>query len=553
MRTVLVFPPQASPTYVPLGIALLAAHVRQVCGPGHVTCRDLNIATWEELSRQVCGGEELLRFLRGQEGDFYDEAEYRGSMASWPEFARAMARLQQEARRYVETGELGGPLAALLDAQLGVLLAEQPDRVGISVLYPQQLIYGLAVARRLADEPFGPWGLPAAGGDGAAPRLRILLGGAALSTLDVAELLRACPWVDGAVLGEGEEALAALSQEPWPCTVPGLWLRGEGSAAAGVVRHAPARALSLDDLPPPDFGHFALDRYFCPSPVLPMVSSRGCRWRRCRFCAHNFSFGEYRHKVADAFVDELEEQQRRWGVRHFYFADQYVDAADLRTIAEAIQRRGLDLHFHVMGRPTRDHDELLLHELARAGCRWISWGVETGSQRLLDVAGKGTSAVEIGRVLERTTAAGISNLSMMLFGLPTSTDEDLEQTFELLEGHYDHIEAMTASSFVLYDGTPFARRPTHYGLEVTGREVLFTAGGVPVHSHRLLYKERRADGSLRPPRGSLEVARWEQRRRWLGEGSILEDVWAEHYLLFVSHRHDKLRGPEWARTTSAAS
>jgi radical SAM superfamily enzyme YgiQ (UPF0313 family) len=335
--------------------------------------------------------------------------------------------------------------------------------------------------------------------------------------------------------------------------VPGLLVRGGigPDGEAGILRHPAAEPLALDRLPPADYSDLDLTRYLVPEPVLPAVSSRGCRWRRWRCCAHNFSFGAYRQKAAEAFVDELEHQLRRWGARHFYFADQYIDAADLGRIAAELLRRDLRLHFHVMGRPTRDYDDALLSDLSRAGCRWISWGVETGSQRLLDIAGKGTDAAETRRVLERTARAGISSLPMMLFGLPTSRDEDLEQTFDLLESCYEHIETMTASSFVLYDGTPFGNRPEHYGMEVVGREVLVSPNGRPVHSNRLHYKEKAEDGSLRPARGSLEVARWEQRRRWLGDASLLDDIWAEHYLLLVARRHERGRDRDPERTSSA--
>ncbi|MBM4319417.1 MAG: radical SAM protein [Deltaproteobacteria bacterium] len=558
MRTALLFPPQASPTYVPLGISLLAAYVRQQLGPGHVSCFDLNVAAWEQLAALASGGERLLRFLRGQEGSFYDEGEYRRVLGDFTALQRGMAELARDARRYVEAGELSGLLGRLLDEQLRGVLAARPDRVGISILFPQQLVFGLALARRLSAEIDGPWGLPPSapagttaaaaaaqqqpeGGAGGG-QLRLLLGGAALSSIDTAELLAACPYLDGVVRGEGEPALLALCREPYPRTVPGLLQRNPHGAPL-LVRHPAGPPLALDDLPPADFSGLELTRYLSPAPVLPVVSSRGCRWRRCRFCAHNHSFGAYRAKSAQRFVDELEQQCRQHGVRHFYFADQYVAASDLGRIAAALLRRRLRIHFHVMGRPTHDYEEALLADLARAGCRWISWGVETGSQRLLDIAGKGTCVAEIRRVLERTAAAGISSLPMMLFGLPTSTDVDLEQTFELLESCYDRLEAMTASSFVLYRGTPFGSRPEHYGMEVVGRELLLSPQGRPVHSTRLHYKERAADGSLRPPRGALEVARWEQRRRWLGESSLLEEIWAEHYLLHVAHRHEQGRDP----------
>jgi len=168
--------------------------------------------------------------------------------------------------------------------------------------------------------------------------------------------------------------------------------------------------------------------------VLPVLFSRGCRWRKCRFCAHNASFAGYRRKEAHAFVDELEGYQRKHGADHFYLADQYVEAADLDRVADEILRRRLKVFFHVMGKPTKDYTSQGLDKLFRAGCRWICWGVESGSQRLVDLINKGTRVQDMEELLRDAADAGISNLAMMIFGLPTSTDLDFRQTVRFLEG-----------------------------------------------------------------------------------------------------------------------
>ncbi|MBE0616729.1 MAG: radical SAM protein, partial [Proteobacteria bacterium] len=312
--------------------------------------------------------------------------------------------------------------------------------------------------------------------------------------------------------------------------VPGLVYR-EGPA---VGRNRAAQTESLRGLPAPDFSGLPLDRVFNPVPVLPALYSRGCKWRRCRFCAHNFSYGGYRAKAAQRCVDELEGYATRHGARHFYFADLYVDAPDLEALADEILARRLDLHFHVLGRPTRDYTAARLEKLAAAGCRWISWGVESGSQRLLDVAGKGTQVETVERVLRDSHAAGISNLAMMIYGLPTSGDEDLRQTFGFLERVYPTVDAMTASAFALFENTPFARSAPRFGLAVTGLQEEVRVGSHPVRSRRFGFREQAADGSLRPPRGAVEVGEWQRRRQWLGDVPFLERVACEHYLLHVA-------------------
>jgi hypothetical protein len=190
----------------------------------------------------------------------------------------------------------------------------------------------------------------------------------------------------------------------------------------------------------------------------------------------------------------------------------------------------------VLGRPTGDYTSELLEKASVAGCRWISWGVESGSARLLDVAGKGTDPATVREVLKNTHRAGISNLMMMLYGLPGSTDAELEETFRHIEEVYDAVDAMTATSLVLFEGAPFARRAKAYGLSVLGAQEEVRVGGIPIRSTRLDFQESADDGTLRPPRGPVEAAAWHRRRRWLGDVPFLESLSCEHYLLYVSQK-----------------
>jgi anaerobic magnesium-protoporphyrin IX monomethyl ester cyclase len=517
VKLVLVFPPPASPTYVPIGIASLAAFVRRQLPGCVVRLLDLNLDAWERLAAASSGGPGLLRFLRGVDGGFFDPVRYAEAQRPWQELRRELATLGEQARRCAGGGAPEPSLAALLEAQVELVLGTEPDVVGLSLLYPEQAVFGVALARHLRRR---------------APTLRIIAGGAALSALRSDELLRACPELDALLLGEGEPGLAQ-----WLAGAPGEEVAGlaRRGPAGRIERNAHGAAISLEELPAPDFAGLPLERYLSPEPVLPALYSRGCSWRRCRFCAHNASLGRHRRKRAAAFVDELFALQAATSVRHVYLADQNVEAEALDALASEILARGLELSFHVMARPTPEFTGERLARAAAAGCRWISWGVESGSQRLLDGARKGTRAKHIPAVIGAARAAGISNLAMLVFGLPGSTEEDLAETMRLLETLFPDLDAVTASSFVLFDGTAFGRRPSSHGLVSLGNQVLFGAGDGAVRSFRQELAERGQHGEVRPPRGPLEVSAWEQRRRWLGELRF-DHLCVEHYLLYAARR-----------------
>ncbi|MFH2091222.1 MAG: radical SAM protein [Pseudomonadota bacterium] len=521
MRIVLVFPPRASATYAPLGIASLTAYIEQAVPTASVDMIDLNIETWIHLSKKDHQGQMLLDFLQGRTGQFHDEQEIGLHKIIWDRLRKQMGEFAVQAKLFVETGETGCEYATLLKTQALGILSSDPELVGFSVLFPEQIPFAAALARAVRQ---------ASESKGYNHTLKIVMGGAMMSALSVQDLLSACSWVDGVVCGEGEMAGAALASGMDWSLVPGLTFKSRSK----IVENPKSQTLSLKSLPAPDFSRLFLHHYFNPTPVLPILFSRGCLWRKCRFCAHNFSFSGYRKKTVTAFVDEIQSYYTALGARYFYSADEYIAPPDMDAIAMEIQSRGLKISYQILGKPTHDCTRERMALWSASGCRWIGWGVESGSQRLLDLINKGTRVTDIEQVLKDSADAGISNLPMLIFGLPTSTDQDLSETIGFLERNYDTTDALSASAFVLFEGTHFARNARQYNLHINSPHELFQVEGKPVRSRRLKFKEISFDGSLRASRGALEVSEWTRHRRWLGEIPLLEQLPSEHYLLHVS-------------------
>ena len=511
---------------MPLGIASLSAFIKAAHAQCDLHTVDLNIAAWHWLIDQKKEFHSFRDFVQGGQGDFFDETQYRGHQAGWKQVIAIHDTFIQMARRYLEQNALSDELQRLLVYCSELVLANDPEFIGFSVMYPRQILLSLAIAKFLHST----FSIPGR------TKPMIVMGGATICALRGQEILVACPYVDAVFEGEGEAGLEMLLAGRDFAEIPGLVYRG----ASRMVRNKKTDTISLRKLPFPDFTELNPSRYFNPEPVVPVVFSRGCKWRKCRFCAHNFSYSGYRSRNVARFVDDLLKMNEQIGARHFYLADQYVDAPDMRVLAEEILRRGLTIYFHIMGRPTNDYTPETLQVLFKAGCRWISWGIESGSQRLLDISLKGTSVETVRRVIRDAHQAGISNLLMLIFGLPTSQDEDFDATMNLMDDLIDSVDAITSSSFQLFDKTAFAAQAKMFGLNVTGCERLFTSEHGTVHSNRLVYQEKGEDGTLRPPRGSLEITRLERRRLWTQQDTIYQYLCCEHYLLYASHLRDRI-------------
>ncbi|MBN2643037.1 MAG: radical SAM protein [Victivallales bacterium] len=512
----LIFPPRTSPTYMPLGTAYLAA---VAAGNTGFSLYDSNIELWE----YVCDGSlemsAMKNFFRSTCELFLNQENYLFHHAHMADAKEHIDRLSAGALIYAETGELNDELAQILLRQSLGAFNEPLDVIAFSCMYPEQLAFIAAHARYLRDVC-----------DFSAD---IVIGGASMSAVSPVEMLKAFPFIDAVLTGEGEIPFRLLIDGKPYCDIPGVFFREDGEIEfSGRARHE--QELSL--INNPDFSVFPMDKYFNPVPVISILGGRGCKWRQCAFCSHNHSFGPHRARPALNIVNEMISLQQLYGCEHFYFADQYVDPVLLEGVCDAILASGLRCRFHIMARTIAAYTAALLQKAAAAGCVWISWGMESGSQAMLDLMRKGTNTGESFEVIKNASEAGISNLLMMIFGAPGSTPERLDETFTFLDRVYPYIDSMTASAFVLFEGTPFSRDPGRYGLEVLERSILFNTAGGKVHGTKLKFKRHGEYGKGESPLAAQEIDMWERRKVWLPELPFIGKLCCEHYLLFARGR-----------------
>jgi len=161
------------------------------------------------------------------------------------------------------------------------------------------------------------------------------------------------------VSGEGEwPLLHILSGDADSQPVPGVIRLKDGQLTSAPV----AVENDLDALGEPDFSDLDLRAYYSPKPVIPMLTSRGCYWRRCAFCVHYKSAGlTYRRRSIAAVIDELRHHVAN-GVGHFALIDEMIAPARFSQLADAILAAGLDVHYYALAKPARQFDRELLGE-----------------------------------------------------------------------------------------------------------------------------------------------------------------------------------------------
>ncbi len=235
--------------------------------------------------------------------------------------------------------------------------------------------------------------------------------------------------------------------------VKGLVWREKGEI---VVNPARPFIRHLDDLPLPRHDLLPLQKYRAPlvrNPYAFVVTSRGCPGG-CRFCIKHVSYGNsVRFRSPENILAEI-ELLVGLGVRSIHmYADLFtVSREQVVGLCELILERNLRVQWTCNSRVDFVDPEML-RLMGRAGCRWISWGIESGSEQVLRNVHKGIGLDQVRQALGWAREAGIRNWGYFIIGLPGETVETIRQTIDFsrhlpLDLALFHIAAP-------YPGSPF--------------------------------------------------------------------------------------------------
>jgi anaerobic magnesium-protoporphyrin IX monomethyl ester cyclase len=192
-----------------------------------------------------------------------------------------------------------------------------------------------------------------------------------------------------------------------------------------------------------------------------MMSSRGCPFN-CIFCYHDYLGKVYRARSANNVVQEMEMLRDQYDIGAILFYDDNFTLQRRRVeeICNKISERGLDMKWRCYSR-VNGIDEKLLVKMKKAGCSEIVFGVESGSQRTLDLSCKGIKVEESLKALQMCREVGISTKSYLMIGFPWETLDDLQQTV-------DFVDQVLPSQVHVVIVTPFPGTPLEIMLHEQG-------------------------------------------------------------------------------------
>jgi radical SAM superfamily enzyme YgiQ (UPF0313 family) len=188
---------------------------------------------------------------------------------------------------------------------------------------------------------------------------------------------------------------------------------------------------SLDELPIPRHELLPLDRYSMPfigRRYTMVLTNRGCPYH-CSFCFESVVWGDtVRYRSAESIMKELEYLHRINVKRVVFLADLFtLNRKVIMELCDLIIKRGLPMCWACNSR-VDTIDEEMLRKMKQAGCWLIAFGLESGSQKILDRCDKRTTVEKGRQAIEMTQKIGIKSWGYFIIGLPGETKETIRET-----------------------------------------------------------------------------------------------------------------------------
>lgn len=169
---------------------------------------------------------------------------------------------------------------------------------------------------------------------------------------------------------------------------------------------------------------------------LPILSSRGCP-HSCNFCVNSVSKIKYRFRSSELVLGDIEHLVKA-GATETMFADEdfFANKRRLIEIINGIEDKGLKFRWFGTARADYFRDHHINFELAKrlkeSGCQQLGIGVESGSQRVLDMINKGITINDSLHAAELLNKVGIDVSFSYMNGIPDETSSEIEKTLDLV-------------------------------------------------------------------------------------------------------------------------
>ncbi len=301
------------------------------------------------------------------------------------------------------------------------------------------------------------------------PHLITVAGGAHITA--VAErTLNEFPLFDMLVIGEGEitfkEIVEACNRGISLRRVKGIAFKENDELVFTEPRE---RIKNLDDLPFPAYDLLpTLQKYYWPYfnnvygyPAFTISVTRGCP-HHCNFCDNRVFGSHYTTHGPEFTVSLIETFVKKYGIKHLVFDDDnlLVNKKYILNVLGLMIEKRLKVSFSCAGR-VDTIDEERVEKLKEAGCKLLMFGMESGSQRMLESMNKKITLDQIRHAVQLTRKYKINVLGFFILGFPGETEATMQETVDFIR----EIKPtdVTVQPFVPFPGSPIYEKALALG------------------------------------------------------------------------------------------
>jgi len=251
-------------------------------------------------------------------------------------------------------------------------------------------------------------------------------------------------------------------------------------------RWVAAKPVDMTTVPLPDYSLIDFNAYIpryphgIRRPWTCISTSRGCPYQ-CTFCCRSVFGSQYRAYPADRVIELISGLCSNFGLRDITFYDDEftIDRRRVLSICAGIKEFGLTWTCEARVNLV---DRELLDAMGQAGCRLINFGIESGSQQLIDHLNKRITKPEVRRAVEQTHAAGIEASGYFMLGIEGETRDTVEETISFAqELRLDHAQFSICTPL---PGSTMFQDYVHAGGKVIGQ---YLGGGAsPVFTNQTM-------------------------------------------------------------------
>jgi hypothetical protein len=342
--------------------------------------------------------------------------------------------------------ESGTSLAGLVNAMRGTLLERfLLDYVGFTLQLENYDVIAFSATNifQLASSIFIAKTLKEAG-----IKAHLTLGGHAVAVAG-AQIVHGSDlfaYFDSIALGGGADVFATICDD---------YANGRGKRIYLSFDAAPHYRYKRSSFPvdrpyPLVLQHDINDLYLSPSQVFSIYSALGCSYGECTFCGSNRENAPYVPRYISVLVDEIEDLWKSAGINNFNLCDNNFDPTRAGTFCNELERRGLHgIYWQATSRVYRSLNADLLRRLRRNGCVMLNVGLESGSDRILELMKKGYTVDDVDAMLDAVHEVGLPVHLYCICRFPSETVEDSERTVQVL---LRHISSCHSVYFQDYEG-----------------------------------------------------------------------------------------------------